>query len=69
MEVVVKLRVKEESVPDGKDIYSYIREKLGWLEESGIFPEAIMPAKTEEEMFETFFVGRNELLNSSVARV
>lgn len=69
MEVVVKLRVKEESVPEGKDIHSYIREELGWLEESGIFPEAIMPAKTEEEMFETFLIGRNELLNSSVARV
>lgn len=69
MEVVVKLHVKEESVPEGKDIHSYIREELGWLEESGIFPEAIMPAKTEEEMFETFLIGRNELLNSSVARV
>ena len=52
MEVVVKLHVKEESVPEGKDIHSYIREELGWLEESGIFPEAIMPAKTEEESYD-----------------
>ena len=35
MEVVVKLRVKEESVPEGKDIHSYIREELGWLAVEG----------------------------------
>ena len=69
MEVVVKLRVKVESVPEGKDISSYIREELGWLEESGIFPEAILPTKTEEEMFKTFYIGRTELLNSSVSKV
>ena len=69
MEVIVKLRVKEETVPEGKDIRSYLKEELGWLEKSGIFPETIMPTKTEEEMFETFFAGRTELLDSSVSRV
>ena len=69
MEVVVKLSVNEGSVPEGKNISSYLKEELGWLEESGITPEAILPAKTENEMFETFFEGRNELLDNSVFRI
>ncbi len=69
MKVVVNLEINENMLPDRAKANEYVKEQLRRIEKSGIVLKSVFPLKSEDEIFDSFMVGRREMIDSFVQKL
>ena len=69
MKVIVNLQINENRLTDIDKANDYVKEQLRQLEKSGIVLKSILPVKSEDEVFDSFMIGRRDMIDSSVQKL
>lgn len=69
MKVIVNLQINENRLTDLDKANDFVKEQLRQLEKSGIVLKSILPVKSEDEVFDSFMIGRRDMIDSSVQKL